>query len=791
MDNFEQLEQEIEAFRERLSRMSEASIRINESLDFDSVLQEVVDSACLLTNARYGAITVLDEAGQFQDVATSGLTPEQHRQLWELSEGPALREYFSYVARPVRFSDLSAYASSLGIPGLVWPTPLSSVSSILATPIRHQGEPVGAIYVGHEEHEFTQEDEDTLVMFASQAAQVIGNARRYRDEQRARSELETLINTAPVGVAVFDARTGAPVSFNREAVRILQPLQSPDHPPEHIIEFLTMRRADGRQVSLREFPLATLLSSAEMVRAEEIAFEMPDGRSVTTLVNVTPIPSEEGDVESVVVTLQDLTPLEELEQLRAEFLGMVSHELRRPLASIRGSASTLLDAADLDQAESREFHRIILEQADHMRGLISDLLDVARIDTGTLPVDPRPGSIIDLVDEARNAFFSGGGQNNITIDIPLELPQVMADRRRIVQVLGNLLNNASRHSPESTNIHVACVQDGMHVAVSVSDHGRGISADQLRRLFQKYSRTDRNEDGQHIESSGLGLAICKGIVEAHGGRIWAESEGQDRGARFTFTVPAVEAVAPVSTMPAVPARFRFGTERVRVLAVDDDPQMLRYVRQALSSEGYAPTVTGDPAEVLRLVAETRPHLVLLDMVLPGSDGIALMEEINSLVDVPVIFLSAYGQDQIIARAFDNGAADYVVKPFSSTELAARIRAALRKRSAEASETSELFEMGELTINYPERTVAIAGQPLQLTATEFGLLAELSANAGRVVTHEQLLVRVWGTDGTGDSRPMRTIVKNLRRKLGDDADNPRYVITERRVGYRMPKPEPDS
>ena len=128
--------------------------------------------------------------------------------------------------------------------------------------------------------------------------------------------------------------------------------------------------------------------------------------------------------------------------------------------------------------------------------------------------------------------------------------------------------------------------------------------------------------------------------------------------------------------------------------------------------------------------------------------------------------------------------DYVVKPFSPTELAARIRAALRKR--EVSEPSEPYVLGDLTIDYAERVVTLAGRPVELMAIEHRLLAELSANAGRMLTYEHLLQRVWGEKSTGDVRPMRTIVSKLRRKLSDDADNPAYIFTEPRVGYRMPK-----
>ena len=210
------------------------------------------------------------------------------------------------------------------------------------------------------------------------------------------------------------------------------------------------------------------------MRAEEIVIGVPDGRSVTVLLNATPIMSDEGEVESVVVTLQDMTAVEEHERLRAEFLGMVSHELRAPLTSIKGSAATVLGSAiDLDPAVVRQFFRIIEDQADHMHGLVADLLDVARIETGTLTVNPEPAEVAVLVDRARNAFTSAGGRNNLAIDIEPGLPLVMADRLRIVQVLGNLLSNAARHSPESSVIRISAVREEVHVAFSVADEGRG------------------------------------------------------------------------------------------------------------------------------------------------------------------------------------------------------------------------------------------------------------------------------------------------------------------------------
>ena len=780
---------EIAALRERLSRLSEASLHITEDLDLDAVLQGVLDGARSLTGARMGGVTILDDSGQLQDFITSGLTDEDHQRFVNLPGGPEFFAYLSGLSEPLRLADFSAHTTALGLPGIG--PPLGPVGSFLGAPIRLRGVRAGNLYLSDKEGggEFTQDDEETLAMFASHAAMAIANARRHREEQRARAYLETLVDTSPVGVVVFNGGTGVPVSLNREARRLVDGLTNPGQTAEQLLGVLTFRRADGREISLREFPLAEALSTGETVRAEEIVIGVPDGRSVSVLLNATAIRSEEGQVESVVVTLQDMTALEELDRLRAEFLGMVSHELRAPLTSIKGSAATVLgSSADLDPAVVRQFFRIIEDQADHMQDLVADLLDVARIETGTLPVTPEPAEVAVLVDRARSTFTSAGGRNNLAIDIPPDLPLVMADRRRIVQVVGNLLSNAAKHSSESAVIRISAVREDFHVAVSVADEGRGIPSERLPYLFRKFTRTGGDDLGSGVAGSGLGLAICKGIVEAHGGRIWAESEGPGMGARFTFTIPTVEEAGSgtaVSTSAARGAVAQAG-EHVRVLAVDDDPQALRYVRDALAGAGYTPVVTGDPEEALRLVGEEKPDLVLLDLMLPGTDGIELMKDILGAGDVPVIFVSAYGRDELIARAFDMGAVDYVAKPFSPTELAARIRAALRKRAA--SEPSEPYVLGDLTIDYAERRVTLAGRPLPLIAMEYRLLAELSANAGRLLTYEHLLERVWGEKSSGDVRPMRTIVSKLRRKLGDDADNPIYIFTEPRVGYRMPKGE---
>ena len=766
------LKRENEALRARIAALNAAILRINASLDLDAVLSEVVDSARALTGARYGFIATVDESGQPRDVVTSGLTPEEHRRVLDWPDGPRVFEHLRGLPGPVRLADLGTYVRALGIE----PVPTFS-RSFQGTPMRHHDEHVGHFFLAGKEGaaEFTDEDEEILVLFASQAASAIANARTHSAEQRARADLEALVDTSPVGVAVFDAESGRAVSINREARRIVEGLRMPGHPAEQLLEVLSFRRADGSAVSLSQLPIDRLLQSGETMRSEEVVLSVPDGRSVRTLVNATPVRGEDDAVASLVITVQDLAPLDEIERLRTEFLGLVSHELREPLAAIKGSATTLLeDAAALDPAEMREFHRIIVAQSGHMRGLIGDLLDAGRIDSGSLSVSPEPSELAELVERARDTFVGGGGRHGIVVDLPVGLPRAMADRRRIVQVLNNLFANAARHAPESAPIRVTAVREDGHVAVSVADEGRGVAPELLPRLFDKHA-------GEGSKAGyGLGLAICKGLVEAHGGRIRAESAGPGLGTTVSFTLPvAGEGGAQAAAGPQSAPQ---PAERIRILVVDDDPRTLRSVRDTLSAAGYAPLVTGEAGKLAHIIRSEGPRLVLLDLVMPGKDGIALMEEVPELADLPVIFISGYGRDETVAAALEAGAADYIVKPFSATELVARVRAALRRR-----EGPQPFVLGDLAIDYGRRRVSVAGNPVDLTATEYELLRILALDAGRVVTFETLLRRIWSGRDSADANLVRIFVRTLRQKLGEDAANPTWIFNERGVGYRMAAP----
>jgi DNA-binding response OmpR family regulator len=224
------------------------------------------------------------------------------------------------------------------------------------------------------------------------------------------------------------------------------------------------------------------------------------------------------------------------------------------------------------------------------------------------------------------------------------------------------------------------------------------------------------------------------------------------------------------------------------LVVDDEVRIQRFLERSLNEAGYKPVLTGEADQVVPLVEEEEPDVVLLDLHLPGASGFDLLQRIREFSGVPVIMLTASGSSEDTVRALKLGADDYMTKPFSTSELLARIEATLRRRAArDVVEARPPFVLGDLRIDFARRAVSMAGREVTLTATEYKILYELASNPGRVLTHDQLLQRVWGPEYAGEVSLLRSFIRNVRHKLGEDAQRPRYVLTERQVGYRIPTP----
>jgi DNA-binding response OmpR family regulator len=224
----------------------------------------------------------------------------------------------------------------------------------------------------------------------------------------------------------------------------------------------------------------------------------------------------------------------------------------------------------------------------------------------------------------------------------------------------------------------------------------------------------------------------------------------------------------------------------RILVVEDEPKLVRLVREVLTATGYEVLTTNKGAAAIEFAAIEQPDLILLDLVLTDDiDGFEVARRVREFSDIPIIMLTAKSGEIDVLRGFDAGTDDYITKPFSSKELLARVRALLKRARQEVSEVSDnLLVCGDLTIDFARRRVSKGGENIHLTRTEYSLLYELASHQNQVILHEQLLTAVWGAEYRDDLDYLRAYIRYLRRKLENDPANPRYILTSPGVGYML-------
>ena len=783
----------------RLSSLMDACRRIIGTLDTDTVLEEVLESARFLTGARYGVLLTYGDDGAVSDVLASGMTTQERAFLKYPPRGEGLLGCLNETREPLRLRDISADPRSTGFPKNHPP-----MKTFLGMQMRHGEEHVGNIFLTEKEfgQEFTQEDEETIFMLVSLAAVAITNTRTHENELRARAGLGALLDISPVAISVFDAKTGRMVTCNPEFRRIAGEHTTLEEDWEKAIPTWRFQHADGREIPLSELPLNRVMLFGETVRAEDIVVVFPDGRTMPTLISASPVYSDQGELIAGMLISQDMTAIADLERVRNQFLGMVSEDLRMPLATIKGSVAALSDiASSWGQAEPKHLVKIIDQQADLMRSQVNSLVELTYIDNGTLSISPEPANVMDLLNEAQKEFIKVHPGTEIETDVSEGLPRALADNQRIGQVLSNVLYSVARHTTDLTSIKVSACQIDIYVAISVSANSGAISAGESWQMVHGILGSQIQDIRKAAGGETLALAMCKGIVEAHGGRMRVEDEGMGDGISITFTILAADEVdveiaskvsvpefsAPPVTDPQV-SDPRV-TNGARILMAVDDPRLMATVRRTLSGAGYSPVPASDFGALDRIVYEENPDLLLLDLSSRTAAGLDITRRLSYDYGVPVIVLSGQGDGEDIERAFEMGADDYIVKPFSPTELVARIMATLRKRSAARQPLSaQQYMCGNVAIDYAGHTVTVSGSLVHLTATEYQLVVELSTKAGRIVTQDELLQRVWGPEYTGESQLLRSYVRSLRQKLGDNAKSPSYIFTEHGIGYRMQVPQ---
>ncbi|HEV8367423.1 MAG TPA: response regulator transcription factor [Pyrinomonadaceae bacterium] len=227
-------------------------------------------------------------------------------------------------------------------------------------------------------------------------------------------------------------------------------------------------------------------------------------------------------------------------------------------------------------------------------------------------------------------------------------------------------------------------------------------------------------------------------------------------------------------------------DKPRILVVDDEPQLTRVLRTGLKSRGYDVLAAEDGSSGIKVFNEWQPDLVITDLAMPNMDGLELCRRLRAISQVPIIILSAKGEERIKVEALDIGADDFVTKPFGIDELLARLRAALRRATVQTTNQVDetVLHAGDFHVDLESRSVTVDGREIHLTPKEFDLLVYFLKHPGKVLTHRTLLAAVWGGDHVEQDQYLRVFVGNLRKKLENDPASPRYILTEPWVGYRF-------
>ena len=421
--------------------------------------------------------------------------------------------------------------------------------SLVCLPLQARGHVLGLLNVQSRAYrEFSPEDQELLTAIGNQIGIAIENARLIDDAEHRRATLDSVMRSLVDGLLLVDRR--GQVTYANPCAETMLGLAGADligQPLSKIDKELARRVGKSGPLLARLLPAAGALTDGEgPVRAVE--FELPatpaPGASAkdnirTLQARLFPI-RDSGSIQlGRGLLLRDTTREKELDRLKSQLLSTVSHELRTPLASIKGFATTLLRQDVVwDDGTRREFLAIIDQESDRLSELIGNLLDMARVEAGTLRVEPEPTRLRPIIEEAVRTFSVMTSQHHFQIDMPGRLPRVMADPRRVRQVLRNLLENAVKYSPTGGPITVGVEVHPDAVQIRVTDRGIGIQPDHLDRIFDRFYQVD-NASTRKVGGSGLGLSICKAIVEAHRGQIWVESQA-GIGSSFYFTVPLAD-----------------------------------------------------------------------------------------------------------------------------------------------------------------------------------------------------------------------------------------------------------
>ncbi len=506
----------------------------------ERVLSSLPHLARKLTGSDYAALTVMNRRGDIEQMFTSGITQRQADEIGVPPQGHGLLGFMIPNRDPLLVSSVSDHPESSGLPPGHPP-----MEALLGVAVEDDGHHAANLYLANRPGgpKFTEADIEVVEIMANLAATALQNSRLYHQEEAQRrkadessSWLEAVIRQAAVGILVVDSTTGEVLLSSPEASRIVGVPLTPGLLPDDYESAARYFRPDGQRVEPEGLPLHVTRKTGVSAGPMEVICQRPDGRRIPTLISAAPVPAGGAHGGAVIAIIQDVTHLKELDQVKSEFLTMITHDLRGPLATIKGLAAEIAGGLDHDD-ELHSDVEAIDEEIDQTIDLVSNLLDMSRIEAGAYPLDMEVAHMVDMVDDARarSQRSRQGIDRTIVMDVPAGIPPAYCDPGQIGRVLDNLISNALKYSEAEVLITAMFDPETGDICTEVSDSGMGIQEGDTGSVFDKFFRvTGRHGAGR---GAGLGLAICKAISEAHGGEIGVTSE-PGKGSTFWFTIPA-------------------------------------------------------------------------------------------------------------------------------------------------------------------------------------------------------------------------------------------------------------
>ena len=523
-----------------------------------------------------------------------------------------------------------------------------------------------------------------------------------------------------------------------------------------------------------------IISAIVSVFAVNFAFTYPYyvfdffvGESILSAVIMLAVAVFTSTLNSRIRDQEKLRTENEKERMRGNLLRAISHDLRTPLTSIYGSSSTLISKYDaLPKEQQLKLLGEIQEDSEWLIRMVENLLSVTRIDGAKVEVVKTPTVLDELIDSVLMKFSKKYPNQKVITQIPEEFVDIPMDSLLIEQVLLNLLENAVFHAKGMTELTLSVSLWGIRRYLRSPTTAAASRRLRFKRFLTGTMKSPPRRWTEPAAIWGSDYPCAPPSSRRTAARLLREI------GRAAVRYSALLWKEGVRTM---------GNNKYKILIVEDEANIRSFIKANLETSDYQ-VLCAETCELgMMMYASHHPDLIVLDLGLPDRDGMSLIQEVRKTDTVPIIVLSARSNERDKVEALDLGANDYITKPFGTEELLARIRAVLRShRHSEEKESSHggKFQLQDLLIDYDTRQVFVGKEEIDLTQTEYNIMAFLSVHAGKVLTYAAIIRAVWGYSDYGSVKKLQVNMKNIRKKMGVTPGEKRYIINELGVGYRM-------